>query len=58
MSGDDLTTAAELLIDRAWQARRDGRHGEKERDLLRALAECRGDGSRVDRIRALTALAQ
>lgn len=47
----------EDLIDRAWQARREGRHDEAERDLLEAIERGRASGSRALLIRALKSLA-
>ena len=47
----------EDLIERGWQARRDHRHADAERDLLEAIAASRHSGSRALLIRALTALA-
>lgn len=44
-------------IDAAWQARREGRHGDAERELLQAIAVARRDGLWVELIRALKALA-
>ena len=46
-----------ILIDAAWQARREGRHGEAERTLLEAIETSREAGPRRQLIRGLTALA-
>jgi tetratricopeptide (TPR) repeat protein len=45
------------LIATAWEARREGRHAEGERDLQQAITEARESGSRVDLVHALKALA-
>lgn len=50
-------TSAEQLIEAAWQARREGRHGDAERGLLDAVRVSREGGLRIDLIRALKALA-
>jgi len=50
-------TSAERLTKTAWQARREGRHGDAERSLLEAIAVSREAGLRIDLIQALKALA-
>ncbi len=45
------------LIDEAWQARREERHGDAERDLLQAITAARQAHLRRELIRALKALA-
>jgi tetratricopeptide (TPR) repeat protein len=45
------------LINAAWHARREGRHGDAERGLIEAINESRAAGSRVDLIHGLEALA-
>jgi tetratricopeptide (TPR) repeat protein len=50
-------TGAKQLIDAAWQARREKRHGDAERDLLQAITWARQANLRTELIHALTALA-
>ncbi len=45
------------LIDAAWQARREDRHGDAERGLLRAITLAHENNLRVDLIRGLKGLA-
>ncbi len=45
------------LTEAAWQARREQRHGDAERDLVRAIELARRAGARRELIRALKALA-
>lgn len=45
------------LIDAAWKARREGRHGDAERDLREAIKIARHKDLRIELIRALKALA-
>lgn len=47
----------EDLIGKGWQARREGRYEDAERDLLGAIARSRQDGVRTALIRALKSLA-
>ncbi len=53
----DAVSEAQGLIEAAWQARREGRHGDAQRDLLRAIASARAADSRRELIGALKALA-
>ncbi len=48
---------AQRLIGAAWQARREDRHEDAERDLLRAVESARQADSRPELIHALKALA-
>jgi tetratricopeptide (TPR) repeat protein len=48
---------AESRIEAAWQARREGRHGDAERQLLQVITTSRRTGLRIELIRALKALA-
>ena len=48
---------AKQLIESGWQARREDRHGDAERDLLQAIALAREADLRTELIHALEALA-
>ncbi len=48
---------AESRIEAAWQARREGRHADAERQLLQVITTSRRTGLRIELIRALKALA-
>jgi tetratricopeptide (TPR) repeat protein len=48
---------AKQLIEAAWQARREDRHGDAERDLLQAIALAREANARMELIHALKVLA-
>ncbi len=48
---------ARELTEAAWQARREGRHADAERDLVRAVAAARQPLARRELIHALKALA-
>lgn len=49
-------SGAHHLIEAAWQARRDGRHDEAERQAVQGIAVARQAGARADLITALKAL--
>ena len=53
-----MANLSDKLLRQAFQARRENRHADAERDLIEAVGVCRTNGARPELARALTALGQ